>query len=164
MSDNVNHPNRYNKDVEKLIKKELEAATERFGLHHSWHEKYAVMMEKLQELREEVNLTDKEIDSVWFGIRNNLPDYAEDRIHHVYERAVKAACKAIQVAAMAKKGIDREVDNGTAEISDNVRYSGKDSVRVCYCDTCKNGFSYGGRQHPRFCPECGVEFTKVLRF
>lgn len=163
MSDNVNHPNHYNKDVEKLVEKELEDATERFGLHHSWYEKYAVMLEKLQELREEVNLTDKEIDSIWFGIRNNLPDYAEDRSYHVYDHAVKAACAAIQVATMAKKRIE-EVGNGTAEISDHGGYSGKVSVRVCYCDTCRNDFVYGGRPHPRFCPECGVEFTKVLRF
>ena len=70
-------------DVENLVDKELATATERFGLHHSWHEKYAVMLEELQELREEVNLTDKEIDSIWFGLRNNLPEYAEEHIHYL---------------------------------------------------------------------------------
>lgn len=95
-------------EVEKLVDKELAAATERFGLHHSWYEKYSVMLDKLQGLRDEVNLTDKEIDSIWFGIRNNLPEYSEDRIHHVYEHAVKSACEAIQVACTARKRIENK--------------------------------------------------------
>lgn len=151
-------------EVEKLVDKELAAATERFGLHHSGYEKYAVMLDELQELREEVDLTDKEIDSIWFGIRNNLPEYSEDRIYYVYEHAVKAACEAIQVAVMAKKEIDREVGNCTAEISDHGGYSGKDPVRVFFCDACRNDFVSGNRPHPHFCPECGAEFTNVLRF
>ena len=94
------------KKVEELVKNEITDATERLRLYHSWHEKYAVMLDELQKLREEVNLTDKEIDSIWFGIRNNLPEYSEDRIYYVYEHAVKAACDAIQVAVMAKKEIE----------------------------------------------------------
>ena len=93
-------------EVEKLVDKELTAATKRFGLHHSWHEKYAVMLDELQKLREEVNLTDEDIDLMWFGIRNNYPEYSEECIHHVYEHAVKSACEAIQVAVMAKKEIE----------------------------------------------------------
>lgn len=92
-------------EVEKLVEKELAAATERFGLNHSWHEKYAVMLEELQELKEQVNIADAEIESVWFGVRHNKHEYIEDHIHYAYERAVNAACEAIQVAAMAKKEI-----------------------------------------------------------
>ena len=93
-------------EVEKLVDKELAAATERFGLHHSWYEKYAVMLDELQELREEVDLTDEEIGAMWYGIRKNYPEYSEERIHYVYEHAVKAACEAILVATMAKKEIE----------------------------------------------------------
>ncbi len=95
-------------NVEKLVGKELEAATERFGLHHSWHEKYAVTLEELQELKEEVTQASSDLESVWFGIRNNFTDYTEERIRCVYEDAVKAACEAIQVAAMCKKEIEND--------------------------------------------------------
>lgn len=95
-------------DVEKLVEKELAAATERFGLHHSWHEKYAVILEELQELKEEVGETSHDLESVWFGIRNNIEEYPEEHIRCVYEDAVKAACEAIQVAAMCKKEIEND--------------------------------------------------------
>lgn len=92
-------------EVEKLVEKELAAATERFGLNHSWHEKYAVMLEETEELEVEVRATKDFLKSVWFGVKNDWTDYAEENIQNVYERAVNAACEAIQVAAMAKKGI-----------------------------------------------------------
>ena len=44
------------KKVEELVKNEITDATERLGLYHSWHEKYAAMLDELQKLREEVNL------------------------------------------------------------------------------------------------------------
>lgn len=93
-------------DVAKLVDKELEAAVARFGLHHSWHEKYAVTLEELQELKEEVTQASCDLESAWFGIRNNFTDYPEERMRYVYESAVKAACEAIQVAAMCKKEIE----------------------------------------------------------
>lgn len=95
-------------DIVKLVDKELEAATERFGLHHSWHEKYAVTLEEFHELKEEVTQANYYLESVWYGIRNNITDYPEEHIHRVYENAVKAACEAIQVAAMCKKEIEND--------------------------------------------------------
>lgn len=152
------------KKVEELVKNEITDATERLGSYHSWHEKYAVMLEEFEELENEVRCAKDCLNSVWFGVKNDLEDYAEEYIPKLYDRAVKSACKAIQVATMAKKEIDREVGNGTAEISDHGGYSGKDPVRVFFCDECRNDFVSGNRPHPHFCPECGAEFTNVLRF
>ena len=93
-------------DVEKLVDKELEEATEKFGLHHSWHEKYAVMLEEMDELELEVKWAKEHLNNVWLGVKHNTEDYAEENILYVYEHAVNAACEAIQVAAMAKKEIE----------------------------------------------------------
>lgn len=152
-------------DVEQCVENELQHAVSVFGLHHSWHEKYAVMLEELQELKEEVNLAEAEIDSVWFGIRHNLPEYAEDRIHYVYERAAQAACEAIQVAAMAKKEIEKPKEIAEpAELDDHGLYSGHDPVRVFRCTNCGNDFVAGIHPHPLYCPRCGEKFSNVLTF
>lgn len=94
-------------DVEQCVENELQHAVSVFGLHHSWHEKYAVMLEELEELEQEVQLTKDYLYSVWFGVKKNIDDYAEANIPDVYEHAVKAACEAIQVAAMATKEIEK---------------------------------------------------------
>lgn len=106
------------KKVEELVKDEITDATERLGLYHSWHEKYAIMLEEMEKLEHEVQLTKDYLNSFWFGVKENIEDYAEANIPDVYEHAVKAACEAIHVAAMAKK----EVDDGTADIIDHGVY------------------------------------------
>lgn len=93
-------------DVEKLVEKELAAATDRFGLHHSWHEKAAVVGEELEECCEEMeNLVDS-MKFAWKQTRGNETDYIKEQAYDgVYDAAVRLAIEAIQVAAMAKKGI-----------------------------------------------------------
>ena len=151
-------------EVKAAIDKELQAATEKFGLHHSWHEKYAVMLEELEELEHEVRLTNEYLNSAWFGVKHNLEDYAEGNIPDVYEHAVKAACEAIQVAAMAKKEIEKPKEIAEpAELDDHGLYSGHDPVRVFRCTNCGNDFVSGIHPHPFYCPSCGAEFTNVLR-
>lgn len=152
------------KKVEELVKDEITDATGQPGLCHSWYEKYAVTLEKLQKCEKEVQITSEYLNSLWFEIKESITEYSESSIKDIYEHAIKAACEAILVAAMVKKEVDREVGDGTAEISDHGGYSGKDPVRVFFCDACRNDFVSGNRPHPHFCPECGAEFTNVLRF
>lgn len=140
-------------DVKQCVENELHHAVSVFGLHHSWHEKYAVMLEELQELKEEVNIADAEIESVWFGVRHNLPEYAEDHIHYVYERAVKAACEAIQVAAMAKKEI-AEQDARRPTATKHTAMSGSNGYIAYTCGECGK---HVGRDDS-FCGACGAYF------
>jgi rubrerythrin len=137
-------------DVKQCVENELQHAVSVFGLHHSWHEKYAVMLEELQELKEEVNIAEAEIDSVWFGIRQNLPEYAEAHIHYVYERAVKAACEAIQVAAMAKK----EIKTAKLKATKHTAMSGSNGYIAYTCGVCGK---HVGRDDS-FCGACGAYF------
>lgn len=95
-------------DVAKLVDKELEAATERFGLHHSYHEKYAVTLEELQECEDEVKLMRELLNEAFENIRMNNQNTAHNDFYAMYKRAVRCAVEAIQVAAMCKKGIEND--------------------------------------------------------
>lgn len=151
--------------VEKLVEKELEEAIKLHGLNHSYHEKIALVAEEFDECADELEELKSNLQNAWQWTKVDGNEHVMDELYSkIYKGAVRLACEAIQVAAMAKKEVDREVGNGTAEISDNGLYSGKDPVRVFYCNACRNDFVSGNRQHPHFCPECGAEFTNVLRF
>lgn len=95
-------------DVEKLVDKELEAATERFGLHHSWHEKYAVIKEEFDEAQDELNEILFDLKVMWKNVKRNDTDYADDISEDMYNAAIRLACEAIQVAAMCKKEIKND--------------------------------------------------------
>lgn len=140
-------------DVEKLVDKELAAATEKFGLNHSWHEKYAVILEELEELEQEVQLTKDYLNSVWFGVKKNIEDYAEANIPDVYEHAVKAACEAIQVAAMAKKEI-AEQDARRPTATKHTAMAGSSGSIAYTCGECGKYV----RHDDRYCGNCGAYF------
>ena len=89
-------------DVEKLVKKELEAAEKRFPQFHSEHEGWAVMQEEAEELQEECDSI--EMEQLWHRIRDGIP--TAQHVALVEQYAEAAACEAIQVAAMARKYLD----------------------------------------------------------
>lgn len=91
-------------DVEKLVKKELEAANERFPQFHSEHEGWAVMQEEVEELREECDSIEMAMKQLWHRIRDGIPTSLQVALVGQYAEA--AACEEIQVAAMARKYID----------------------------------------------------------
>lgn len=153
------------KKVEELVKNEITDATERLGLYHSWHEKYAVMLEELEELENEVRCAKDCLNSIWFGVKNDSEDFAEEAISKLYDRTVKSACEAIHVAAMAKKEIEEPKEiTEPVKLNDHGLYSGHDPVRVFRCTNCGSDFVAGIHPHPFYCPRCGKEFSNVLRF
>lgn len=95
-------------------------------------------------------------------IRNNNQNAAYDNFYTVYNHAVSCAVEAIQVAAMCKKRIDERADNGTAEITYNGTYIGKDTGKVFRCSACRHDFVT--TEHPWYCPKCGSEFSNVRKF
>ena len=93
------------KDVERLVEKELASANERFPQFHSEHEGWAVIREEVEELRQETDDVEEALNILWGRVRYNMranPCFATK----IKERAVAAACEAIQVAAMAQKYLD----------------------------------------------------------
>lgn len=141
-------------DVEKLVEKELAAATERFGLHHSWHEKAAVVGEELEESCEEMeNLVDS-MKFAWKQTRGNETDYIKEQAYNgVYDAAVRLAIEAIQVAAMAKKEI-AEQDARRPTATKHTAISGSNGYIAYTCGECGK---HVGRDDS-FCGACGAYF------
>lgn len=92
-------------DVEKLVHKELQEAIEIHGLHNSHHEAYAIIKEELEEAEEELVKCQACLANMWDGVRGNLRVDADEMKEWIGEFATNLAIEAIQVAAMAKKGI-----------------------------------------------------------
>ena len=96
-------------DVRILVDKELAAANERFPQFHSQHEGYAVILEEVDELGDEVDAIEGHMRDQWSNIRANEASlYA---IKSIESRAVRAACEAIQVAAMCRKFLEMEAQH-----------------------------------------------------
>lgn len=141
-------------DVEKLVEKELAAATERFGLHHSWHEKAAVVGEELEESCEEMeNLVDS-MKFAWKQTRGNETDYIKEQAYNgVYDAAVRLAIEAIQVAAMAKKEI-AEQDARRPTATKHTAMSGSNGYIAYTCGECGKHVD----RDARYCENCGAYF------
>ena len=85
--------------IYELTETELKAANEKFPLFASSHEAYAVIFEEFDEAREE-------LEKFWTEVKENESQEVKNkRLTRIYENAVKLAVKAIQTAAMARKGI-----------------------------------------------------------
>ena len=138
-------------DVEKLVDKELAAATEKFGLHHSWHEKAAVVGEELEESCEEMeNLVDS-MKFAWKQTRGNETDYIKEQAYNgVYDAAVRLSIEAIQVAAMAKK----EIGTNKPKATKGTASTGINGQIAYICNACGG---HVGRD-ARYCGNCGAYF------
>ena len=152
-------------DVEQCVGNELQHAVSVYGLHHSWHEKYAVTLEEMRELDEAVKVLWHELEIAFRMTMQNAPDSEiEQEYECIYDAAKDAAIEAIQVAAMAKKEIEEPKEIADpAELCDHGLYSGHDPVRVFRCTNCGHDFVAGIHPHPFYCPRCGAEFANVLR-
>ena len=159
-------------DVKQCVENELQHAVSVFGLHHSWHEKYAATLEEVQECVDEAGRMRSFLESVFDQIKENKPDKAEQLTRFVEDHAIRCAIEAIQVAyaieaiqvaAMCRKEIEKPKEIAEpAELSDYGLYSGHDPVRVFRCTNCGNDFVSGIHPHPSFCPRCGEKFANVL--
>ncbi len=97
--------NAVREDVESLVQKELDSANKKFPLFSSPHEGYAVMLEELEEAECELSAVHNDVYNMWVAVKVNDVSsiaFAEG----VKENAIKLACEAIQVAAMAQKFMD----------------------------------------------------------
>ena len=101
-------------DVEKLVQKELESANQRFPMFRSNHEGSAVILEEIEEVKEEMELLERQFDVLWENVkleRGLLKPISEA----MYSCAIRLACEAIQVAAMAQKFIDSQKEREKSE-------------------------------------------------
>lgn len=92
--------------VEYLAAAELNRANELHPAFASAHEGWAVLLEEIRELSSETHAIEEMHQLVFADVMQDRS--ARDGIACVYETAIRAACEAIQVAAMAKKYIEME--------------------------------------------------------
>ena len=92
--------------LKKLASQELAEAAQIHVPFHSLHEGYAVIMEELQELQEEVQSAGVYMDRLWEQVRWDNSDRAMEFAGRIRDTAIQAAAEALQVAAMAQKLID----------------------------------------------------------
>jgi hypothetical protein len=90
--------------VTKLTVEELKNSYEKFPKFNSPHEGYAVILEEVEELIEEINDIGTDVGGIWTCVKYNKS--AEEYVKYLKKTALNAASEAIQVAAMAQKFID----------------------------------------------------------
>ena len=93
-------------DVRALVDKELAAANERFPQFHSAHEGWAVIKEEMEETEEELAKMKIYLAGAWGNITSDVQ--ANSDIESLKQRAINAACEAVQVAAMCQKFLEME--------------------------------------------------------
>ena len=93
-----------NKEIEALVKRELEEANKIHPQFSSTHEGYAVILEETEELAEESIEIHKIIKTWWTCLRKD-EDIAiqKNRVENIRKHAVNAVKEAIQVIAMCDK-------------------------------------------------------------
>ena len=95
-----------NKVIDKLpalVQEELAAANAEHPAFHSLHEGYAVLLEEVEEAKNELLDVEIRVKGVWRSIRKDLPELAAGQAKAIEGNAIRLAAEAIQVAAMAEK-------------------------------------------------------------
>lgn len=95
--------------VQYLAAIELNRANELHPAFASAHEGWAVLLEEIRELSSETHAIEDMHQLAFSDVMQDRS--ARDGIVCVYETAIRAACEAIQVAAMAKKYLSMEDAN-----------------------------------------------------
>lgn len=94
-------------DVIELVSRELTAANKKFPLFASSHEGHSVILEELEECRDELINAYSHKALLWQYIKENKPESdTRTAVMLLQTDAVNLAVEAIQLAAMAQKFVD----------------------------------------------------------
>ena len=99
-----------------VVRHEQEESMKKYPLFNSTHEGYAVLLEELEEAKEELEKIDKFVEKLWHNVRENAfedgkyhtkyKDSAIVNVLLIYNAAIDLACETVQVAAMANKFVE----------------------------------------------------------
>lgn len=92
-------------DIIAAVCKEQEAAEHAHGLHHSDAEKYAVILEELEEAEEALRDARKMLSDMWSCVRTDNHEGARLKADSVAGAAIAAAIECVQLAAVAQKEV-----------------------------------------------------------
>lgn len=92
-------------EVTEVISKEYGRASAEYGTtNNSDHESYAVILEELQEAKDDLCCVDATLASFWNFVKNDEPDPMKREIlDKLFKHALYTACEFIQVAATVYK-------------------------------------------------------------
>ena len=140
-------------DIKNLVTKELQAANEKFPQFRSLHEGTAVMLEEIEELREEVRQINGYYETLWDCVRGD--EYgAGDAAESIKFHAIRAAVEAVQVAAMAEKFLYALEHDGEADERLRGKWQWTGIANVDYkCSVCDRT----ERRKTNYCPNCGAD-------
>ncbi len=103
------------RELYQAIKKEVNSeqfrASEIYGsINHSDHESYAVILEEFDEADRERRMFALDLEAFWMYCKTDHndenPKDKREILATLSERAVRAACEWVQVAAMCKKATE----------------------------------------------------------
>ena len=92
--------------LKKLAAQELAEAAQIHVPFHSLHEGYAVILEEMDNLREEVQSANIYMERLWTHVRNDSAVLSREFAGRIQDAAIKSAAAALQVAAMAQEFMD----------------------------------------------------------
>lgn len=103
--------------IDALVQGELKAANEAHPLFASDHEAYAVILEEVQESRDEMLQVIEHCNQLWDLVREDFKDTVKiDKYKDIKGYALRTIQELIQVAAMADKAIMSKEKNGNENI------------------------------------------------
>lgn len=106
-------------EVTECVEREYGRASAKFGpINNSDHESYAILLEELDESKDEIFHVEGHLNALWDYVKRNQHDVVKvQECVNIERTAILAACELIQVAAMAKKaGITICNRNASAEL------------------------------------------------
>ena len=95
-------------EIVNAARAELNRANKKYPLFASQHEGYAVVLEEIDEATEDFNAIQFIKDRAWIEIKHNID--ASSTMVELERAAIKLACEAVQVAAMAIKFRRSEIE------------------------------------------------------
>lgn len=90
--------------INKAVLDEFRKITKEHGMeYHTTHEGYGVLLEEVQECKEEAARIEKQLENLWTMIRNDKVNFMWNQIENVKQAALSCAEEAVQVAAVCVK-------------------------------------------------------------
>lgn len=91
--------------MEAAAEAEYEKILAKWGVFHSAHEGYAVLLEEVEEAQEEMESLREDMKALWGKIREDAEDEAAEIAAEIYADTIRGAAELMQVGAVCLRFI-----------------------------------------------------------